>query len=258
MRSAPRARSRRGRRDLIDSTIPARLDRLPWSRWHWRVLLALGVAWVLDGLEVTLVGSLGGILQRPETLGLSAGEVGASGSLYIGGAVLGCAFFRPPDGPARSQEALPRHPRGLYARNSGDGICTELRMVCRVPFWHGIRHRRGIRRDQFGDRRAHPRALARSRESFDQRQLLGRRCTGGGAEPGTARPAGVGSRARLARVLSAGRAICRRHRAGAPPRSGKPALATHPRARSRCRAHRRADRDADRIAARGLCRRRAE
>jgi len=78
---------------LIRSTIPARLDRLPWSRWHWRVSIALGVAWVLDGLEVTLVGSLGAALQRPDSLGLSAGEIGASGSLYIAGAVLGALFF---------------------------------------------------------------------------------------------------------------------------------------------------------------------
>jgi MFS family permease len=78
---------------LIKSTIPARLDRLPWSRWHWRVTIALGVAWVLDGLEVTLVGSLGAVLGRHDTLSLSAGEIGASGSLYIAGAVLGALFF---------------------------------------------------------------------------------------------------------------------------------------------------------------------
>jgi MFS family permease len=78
---------------LIRSNIPGRLDRLPWSRWHWRVCIALGVAWVLDGLEVTLVGSLGAVLQRSDGLSLSAGEVGASGSLYIGGAVLGALFF---------------------------------------------------------------------------------------------------------------------------------------------------------------------
>ncbi|KTT27715.1 hypothetical protein NS331_00820, partial [Pseudacidovorax intermedius] len=52
--------------------IPARLDRLPWSRWHWRVVIALGIAWVLDGLEVTLVGSIGGVLERGDTLGLLA------------------------------------------------------------------------------------------------------------------------------------------------------------------------------------------
>lgn len=78
---------------FIESTIPARLDRLPWSGWHWRVVIALGVAWVLDGLEVTLVGSLGAVLERHDTLSLTAGEVGWTGSLYIAGAVLGALFF---------------------------------------------------------------------------------------------------------------------------------------------------------------------
>ena len=73
--------------------IPARLDRLPWSRWHWRVVIALGVAWVLDGLEVTLVGSIGGVLERGDTLALSATQIGAAGSLYIGGAVIGALLF---------------------------------------------------------------------------------------------------------------------------------------------------------------------
>jgi MFS family permease len=79
--------------EVIRSTIPARLDRLPWSEWHWRVVIALGVAWVLDGLEVTLVGSLGAVLERHDTLGITDAQVGATGSLYIGGAVLGALFF---------------------------------------------------------------------------------------------------------------------------------------------------------------------
>lgn len=75
------------------SDIPSRLDRLPWSRWHWRVVMALGIAWVLDGLEVTLIGSIGSVLERPDTLGLSAAEVGWTGSVYIAGAVLGALIF---------------------------------------------------------------------------------------------------------------------------------------------------------------------
>ena len=75
------------------SDIPNRLDRLPWSAWHWRVVMALGVAWVLDGLEVTLIGSIGAVLQREDTLGLSAAQVGWSGSVYIGGAVIGALVF---------------------------------------------------------------------------------------------------------------------------------------------------------------------
>ncbi|MFL6692692.1 MAG: MFS transporter [Ramlibacter sp.] len=74
-------------------SIPARLDRLPWSPWHWRVVIALGVAWVLDGLEVTIVGSVGSVLERPDTLGLVATQVGWAGSLYVGGAVLGALVF---------------------------------------------------------------------------------------------------------------------------------------------------------------------
>ncbi|WP_233234862.1 MFS transporter [Bordetella sp. LUAb4] len=79
--------------DTITSDIPARLDRLPWSNWHWRVTIALGVAWVLDGLEVTLVGSIGGVLERGDTLGLSATQVGWAGSVYIAGAVIGALGF---------------------------------------------------------------------------------------------------------------------------------------------------------------------
>jgi len=79
--------------DAITSDVPARLDRLPWSRWHWKVVIALGVSWLLDGLEVTVVGSLGPALQRPDTLGLTAGEIGWAASAYIGGAVLGALVF---------------------------------------------------------------------------------------------------------------------------------------------------------------------
>jgi MFS family permease len=78
---------------VIRTDIPARLDRLPWSGWHWRVVIALGVSWLLDGLEVTLVGSLGPTLQRPDTLALSAAQIGWAASAYVGGAVLGALFF---------------------------------------------------------------------------------------------------------------------------------------------------------------------
>src|SRR4051812_18119209 len=77
----------------ITSDVPARLDRLPWSRWHWKVVIALGVSWLLDGLEVTVVGALGPTLGRDDTLGLSAGQVGWAASAYIAGAVLGALVF---------------------------------------------------------------------------------------------------------------------------------------------------------------------
>ena len=78
---------------VVESDIPARLDRLPWSRWHWLVVTALGITWVLDGLEVTLAGAIGGVLKLPETLGLSDAQVGASGTAYLIGAVAGALLF---------------------------------------------------------------------------------------------------------------------------------------------------------------------
>src|SRR5260221_13694749 len=79
----------------ISSDVPARLDRLPWSRWHWKVVIALGVSWLLDGLEVTVVGALGPTLGRDDTLGLSAAHIGWAASAYIAGAVLGAPVFGP-------------------------------------------------------------------------------------------------------------------------------------------------------------------
>ncbi|PYL09071.1 MAG: MFS transporter [Verrucomicrobia bacterium] len=79
--------------ETIESYVPARLDRMRWSRWHWLIVVSLGATWILDGLEVTLAGSLGGILTRPETLGLSDTQVGASATFYLGGAVIGALLF---------------------------------------------------------------------------------------------------------------------------------------------------------------------
>ncbi len=79
--------------EWIESRVPARLDRLPWSRWHWLAVTALGATWILDGLEVTLAGSLGGILTERGTLGLTNTEVGASATFYLSGAVLGALGF---------------------------------------------------------------------------------------------------------------------------------------------------------------------
>jgi hypothetical protein len=69
------------RTERIETDIPSRLDRLPWSRWHWLVVLALGSVWILDGLEVTIVGSIGATLQKSETLALSGFEVGFAGAI---------------------------------------------------------------------------------------------------------------------------------------------------------------------------------
>jgi MFS family permease len=78
---------------VVVTDVPARLDRLPWSRFHWLVVTALGVTWILDGLEVTVVGSLSGALADRRTLGLTPGEIGLAGSAYIAGAVTGALIF---------------------------------------------------------------------------------------------------------------------------------------------------------------------
>jgi len=77
----------------FESDLPARLDRLPWSRWHWRVVVALGVTWMLDGLEVTLVGAIGPVLKEPDTLHLTDGQIGATASAYLAGAIVGALVF---------------------------------------------------------------------------------------------------------------------------------------------------------------------
>src|SRR5487761_1463328 len=77
----------------VETYIPARLDRLRWARFHWLVVTALGVTWILDGLEVTMVGSLSGAIAKAPEMHLSSTDVGALGSAYVAGAVLGALFF---------------------------------------------------------------------------------------------------------------------------------------------------------------------
>jgi MFS family permease len=78
---------------LIETTIPARLDRLGWGRFHTLVVLALGITWILDGLKVTLAGAVAGALRESPTLVLSNAEVGLASSFYLAGAVLGALLF---------------------------------------------------------------------------------------------------------------------------------------------------------------------
>jgi MFS family permease len=77
----------------ISTDIPARLDRLPWARFHTLVVVALGVTWILDGLEVTLAGSVSGALKQSPMLRFSNTEIGIAGAAYLAGAVLGALLF---------------------------------------------------------------------------------------------------------------------------------------------------------------------
>jgi MFS family permease len=81
-------------RRTIRTAIPARLDRLPWSRFHWMVVLGLGTVWILDGLEVTIVGSIASQLtQKGSGISISTSQIGTAGAVYVIGACLGALFF---------------------------------------------------------------------------------------------------------------------------------------------------------------------
>ncbi|MCA1684571.1 MAG: MFS transporter, partial [Planctomycetia bacterium] len=78
---------------VIRTNIPARMDRLPWSRWHWRVVIALGITWIIDGLEATLIGAISPVLLKKESLHFRPEELGLLTTWYLVGAVAGALFF---------------------------------------------------------------------------------------------------------------------------------------------------------------------
>jgi MFS family permease len=79
--------------ETFETLIPARLDRLPWSRFHTLLVLALGITWILDGLEVTLMGAIAAVLTRPDVMHFSAAQIGFISSSYLAGAVIGSIVF---------------------------------------------------------------------------------------------------------------------------------------------------------------------
>src|ERR1700736_5093155 len=78
---------------VIETDVPARLDRLPWTRFHTLVVVALGITWILDGLEVTIAGSIAGALEESPVLHFTAAEIGLAASAYLAGAVAGALLF---------------------------------------------------------------------------------------------------------------------------------------------------------------------
>ncbi|HET7122195.1 MAG TPA: MFS transporter, partial [Solirubrobacterales bacterium] len=78
----------------IETEVPARLDRLPWSRFHWMIVIGLGTVWILDGLEVTIVGSIADRLTEGGSgITLDPSQIGTAAAFYVGGACLGALFF---------------------------------------------------------------------------------------------------------------------------------------------------------------------
>ncbi|TIC84051.1 MFS transporter [Nocardioides sp. GY 10127] len=114
----------------ITTDVPARLDRLPWSRWHWMVVLGLGTVWVLDGLEVTIVGSMSSALQEPGTgLGMSSFQIGLAGAVYVAGSCLGALFF------GQLTDRLGR--KKLFMATLGVyTVATVLTAFAPAPWWY--------------------------------------------------------------------------------------------------------------------------
>ena len=160
---------------IVETDIPARLDRLPWGRFHTLVVVALGVTWILDGLEVTLAGSVAGALKASPVLQFSNADVGLAGSAYLAGAVLGAMFFGwLTDRLGRKKLFFITLAR-LSAGHRRDRVLVEFLELRAVPLPHRRGHRRRIRGDQFDHPGAGPGARARLDRPRHQRQLLDRR-----------------------------------------------------------------------------------
>jgi len=93
LEAASSAPERQAEEGVIETSIPLRLDSLSWSGFHTRIVLALGITWILDGLEVTLAGALSGALKESPTLSFTNFDIGFANSLYLAGAVLGALGF---------------------------------------------------------------------------------------------------------------------------------------------------------------------
>ncbi|MFJ2868089.1 MFS transporter [Kitasatospora sp. NPDC087314] len=80
---------------VVETDVPARLDRLPWSRWHWRIVIGLGTVWILDGLEVTIVGNMAARLAQPGSgISITTAQVTTvAAATYVAGACSGALFF---------------------------------------------------------------------------------------------------------------------------------------------------------------------
>ena len=161
--------------DVIETDIPARLDRLPWSRFHTLVVAALGITWILDGLEVTLAGSVAGALKASPVLQFTNADVGLAASAYLAGAVLGALFFGwLTDRLGRKKLFFITLAVYLVA-TAATALSWNLCKLRAVPLSHRRRHRRRIRRDQLDHPGADPGARARLDRPRHQRQLLDRR-----------------------------------------------------------------------------------
>ena len=203
----------------IKTNIPARMDRLPWSRWHWLVVIGLGTVWILDGLEVTIVGSIASRLTEKGSRHLHHREPDRHRRRCLRRRRLPRrAVLRLPDRPARPQEAVHGHAGGLPGGHRADRVLDEPDVVLRLPVLHRRRHRRRVRRDQLRDRRADPGAGPRPGRPHHQRLVLARhrvrrgRCRSSCSTRTTSpRTSAGGSPSASARILGIGILFVRRN-----------------------------------------------
>ena len=127
---------------IIETAIPTRLDALPFGRFHILVIAALGITWILDGLEVTLAGSLSGELKKQLRFGPQQQRSRPRRKLLSGRRGLWSVLVRLADGSPRPEEAVHYHPRRLSVGDGRDGAVMELLEFRVVPFGYGRRHRR--------------------------------------------------------------------------------------------------------------------
>ena len=150
----------------IETDIPARLDRLPWSRWHWMIVIGLGTVWILDGLEVTIVGNVGGADRRARQRAGArrrADHRPRRASLYVAGACVGALFFGwLTDRFGRKKLFIIT--LGVYlVATALTALSFAAVVVLRLPLPDRLRHRRRVRGDQLGHRRADPEQAPRPR-----------------------------------------------------------------------------------------------
>jgi hypothetical protein len=136
---------------IIETNIPARLERLLWGRFHTLVVIALGITWILDGLEVTLAGALAPALKQSPQLHFSNTEIGLASSAYLAGAVLGAIFFGwLTDRLGRKKLFFITLALYLVA-TAATSLSLESVELRAVPLSHRRGHRRRIHRHQFDD-----------------------------------------------------------------------------------------------------------
>ncbi len=141
----------------IETKIPARLDRLPWSRFHWMVIIGLGTVWILDGLEVTIVGSVASRLtEKGSGISITTGQIGIAAAAYVAGACLGALFFGQLTDRLGRKKLFMISLGRLHRRHRRDRRRVQRVVLLRCALHHRRGHRRRVRGDQLGDRRADP------------------------------------------------------------------------------------------------------